>query len=141
MKMPPVMRYHGGKWRIADWVLSHFPPADAYDSYVESFSGAASVLMRKPRSQYEVYNDLDSDICNVFRVLRDPESADQLAQLLIMTPYARDEFYLTYDAPPLRTLWSEHGAPCSGLPPVLGQRRPRSAARVFADSRAVMGAA
>ncbi|WP_456267686.1 DNA adenine methylase [Kushneria sp. AK178] len=94
--LPPVMRYHGGKWRVADWVISHFPPATLYDTYVEAFSGSASVLMRKPRSQYEVYNDLDSEICNVFRVLRDPSQAERLTELLMMTPYSRDEFDLTY---------------------------------------------
>jgi len=34
--------------------------------------GRASVLIRKPRSHAEVYNDLDEDIVNVFRVLRGP---------------------------------------------------------------------
>ena len=28
----PIMRYHGGKWRIAEWVISHFPKADQYDT-------------------------------------------------------------------------------------------------------------
>ncbi|MGM8931416.1 DNA adenine methylase [Salinicola halophyticus] len=95
-QLPPVLRYHGGKWRIADWVVSHFPHAGEYDTYIEPFGGSASVLMRKPRSQFEVYNDLDSEIVNVFRVLRDPESAQRLFDLLMLTPYARDEFDLTY---------------------------------------------
>ncbi|MES3674629.1 DNA adenine methylase [Halomonas elongata] len=94
--MPPVLRYHGGKWRMAEWVLAHFPPASAYDTYVEPFGGSASVLMRKPASAYEVYNDLDGEVVNVFRVLRDSEQRDRLAELLILTPYARDEFELAY---------------------------------------------
>jgi len=90
----PVMRYHGGKWRIASWVISHFP---RHQVYVEPFGGAAGVLMQKPPVSAEVYNDLDGEIVNVFRVLRDPASADRLAELCRFTPYARTEFDLSQE--------------------------------------------
>lgn len=95
-KLPPVLRYHGGKWRMADWLLAHFPLATAYDTYIEPFGGSASVMMRKPRSQYEVYNDLDGEIVNVFRVLQDDAQRERLTELLRLTPYARSEFELSY---------------------------------------------
>lgn len=85
----PIMRYHGGKWRLADWIITQFP---AHKVYVEPFGGAASVLMRKPRSHGEVYNDLDGDMVNVMRVLKDPGMRDALAEALTFTPYARHEF-------------------------------------------------
>lgn len=90
----PVMRYHGGKWRNAPWVIQHFP---AHDTYVEPFGGAASVLLRKPRARSEVYNDLDGDVVNVFRVLRDPALALRLQRQLELTPFSREEFYLAYE--------------------------------------------
>lgn len=50
------------------------------------------MLLRKPRSAAEVYNDLDGEVVNVFRVLRDRESATRLAELVRLTPWARDEW-------------------------------------------------
>jgi DNA adenine methylase len=78
---------------LAPWIISHFPP---HRVYVEPFAGGASVLMRKPRSPAEVYNDLDEDVVNVFRVLRDPPAALRLAELLRLTPWSRVEFNESY---------------------------------------------
>jgi len=89
-----VLRYHGGKWRLAPWILAHFPP---HRVYVEPFGGAASVLMRKRRAYAEVYNDLDGEVVNVFRVLRDPEQAARLERAVRLTPFARAEFNLSYE--------------------------------------------
>jgi len=89
----PPLRYPGGKFRLAPWVISHFP---AHHTYVELFGGAASILLLKPRSGGEVYNDIESEVVNVFRVLRDPVQAKELARLLELTPYARDEYDLAY---------------------------------------------
>lgn len=89
----PVMRYHGGKFRLAPWVMSFFPE---HSVYVEPFGGAAGVMLQKPKSVAEVYNDLDTDVVNVFRVLQCPESSQRLAELLALTPYARPEFEVAY---------------------------------------------
>lgn len=62
--------------------------------YVEPFGGGGSVLLRKPRSYGEVYNDLDGEIVNVFRVAR--ERGPELVQALELTPFAREEFALSY---------------------------------------------
>lgn len=90
----PVIRYHGGKFRLASWILQHFPE---HRVYVEPFGGAAGVLMQKPRSFAEVYNDLDGDIVNLFQVLQNADQRDQLTELLVLTPYARSEFEQAFD--------------------------------------------
>lgn len=89
----PILRYHGGKWRLAKWIISHFAP---HRIYVEPFAGAASVLLQKHRSYSEVYNDLDGQIVNLFRVLRSPSQARELVRLVKLTPYARSEFETSY---------------------------------------------
>lgn len=85
----PLMRYHGGKWRLAPWIISTLPP---HRVYVESFGGAASVLLRKSRSYAEIYNDLDGCIVNLFRVVR--ERGSELVRALRHTPFARAEYRL-----------------------------------------------
>lgn len=90
----PVMRYHGGKWRLAPSILPYFPQ---HRIYVEPFGGAASVLIRKPRAYCEIYNDLDGEIVALFRVLRDRRKARELARLCRRTPYSREEFDLSYE--------------------------------------------
>ncbi len=89
----PLVRYHGGKWRVAPWIISHFP---RHRVYVEPFGGGASVLLRKERVHAEVINDLDDEIVNMYRVLRDPKRAQQLIDALRLTPFARTEFKSTY---------------------------------------------
>lgn len=90
----PALRYHGGKFRLAPWVMQFFPP---HGCYVEPFGGAAGVLLRKSRVYAEVYNDLDADIVNFFRVLRDPLLRADLIEACRLTPYARDEFDGSYE--------------------------------------------
>jgi DNA adenine methylase len=96
MTTRPVLRYHGGKWMLAPWIIQHFP---AHRIYTEPFGGAASVLIRKARaSLVEIYNDLDGEIVSMFKVLRDPDLSAQLAAALRLTPFAREEFVGSYAA-------------------------------------------
>lgn len=84
----PLLRYPGSKYRIAQWIISHFPK---HKIYVEPFGGSGAVLFQKPVSKVEVYNDLDKEIVNVFRVLRDESKAEQLIKQIFLTPYSRTE--------------------------------------------------
>ena len=88
----PVLRWHGGKWLLAEWVISHF---GQHRVYIEPFGGAASVMLRKPRSYAEVYNDLDGEVVNLFRVIR--SRGHELKELLRATPFSREEFTLSYE--------------------------------------------
>jgi DNA adenine methylase len=84
-----AIRYLGGKWVLAPWIISHMPE---HTTYVEPFGGGGSVLLRKHPSRLEVYNDLDAEIYGFFRVLQDPEQCRQLLRLLRRTPFSRQQF-------------------------------------------------
>ena len=91
----PAVRYFGGKWRSAPWIISHFPP---HTTYVEPFGGAMSVLIQKPRSFLEVYNDLNKRTVNFFRILREQPAA--LVRVLHLTPYSRYEYQQAMEQSP-----------------------------------------
>lgn len=90
----PMLRWHGGKWRMAAWIMQHMPK---HRVYVEPFAGAASVLLQKPRVHAEYLNDLDGDLVNLFQVLRDDLQSRRLIHLLTLTPFARAEFTDSYN--------------------------------------------
>lgn len=90
--MRSVVKYHGGKGKMAKWIVSLMPP---HKVYVEPFGGGASVLLAKPIAKTEIYNDLDGDIYNLFRVIR--EQPGELAAMVSMTVFSRDEMNLAYE--------------------------------------------
>lgn len=82
-----VLKYYGSKFRLANWIISFFPE---HRHYVEPFGGGAAVLLVKEPSKLETYNDLNSEIVNFFRVLR--EQPAELVRQIRLTPWARAEF-------------------------------------------------
>ncbi len=88
----PALRYYGGKFRLAPWIIAQFPP---HTTYVEPFGGAGGVLLRKPPSYNEIYNDVDGEVVNFFRMLR--ERPDELIRAIDLTPYARSEQLLAFE--------------------------------------------
>ena len=87
-----VANYPGAKARLAPWIIDHLPD---HNTYVEVFGGTAGVLVHKPESINEVYNDGDDDLVNFFRVLRD--RSEELLAWLRRTPYSRSVFEDTLD--------------------------------------------
>jgi DNA adenine methylase len=91
MKIAPVLRYPGAKWRLADWIISYLPP---HTHYLEPYFGSGAVFFNKPPSKVETVNDIDGQVVNLFRVLR--EQPDELARLIEFTPWSRQEYYESY---------------------------------------------
>lgn len=90
-EIKPVLRYPGAKWMLADWIIDHMP---AHESYIEPFFGSGAVFFNKPPAKVETINDIDARAVNLFRVVRD--RSEELCALIDMTPWARDEFEISY---------------------------------------------
>ena len=77
---------------MANEIIRHFPQ---HVNYLEPCGGGAGVLLRKPRAKLETYNDLDNDVVNFFRVLRD--HLEELIRKIRLTPWARAEYEQNID--------------------------------------------
>lgn len=91
----PVLKYPGSKWRIAHWIVSHMPP---HEVYVEPFFGSGAVFFRKAPAKLETINDVNGHVVNLFRVVR--ERPEDLAAAVETTPWAREEYDLSYGRDP-----------------------------------------
>lgn len=83
----PILKYPGGKWRLASWIISFFPK---HRHYVEPYCGSAACFFSKEPSEHEVLNDKNGSITNLFRVIR--EHGTELAQAIEMTPWSEEEY-------------------------------------------------
>lgn len=141
--MKPALKWYGGKNKIARWVISHFPP---HTCYTEAYGGAASVLLQKKQVTHEVYNDLDGEVVNFFRVLR--TCPDDLVKSIALTPWSREEHkqsweYCDDDIERARRFyircWQSYGAgtlktpTAAGWQTQRGQRRGTTAIEAWRD--------
>jgi DNA adenine methylase len=86
--------WYGGKYSHLGWLLPLLPETQ---HYCEPFGGSAAVLINRAPSPVETYNDLDSEVVNFFRVLRDQKEA--LIEQIGLTPFSREEFEQAIDEP------------------------------------------
>lgn len=95
---PPIIRpkgkrnliafgWYGGKFSHLSWLLPLLPPCT---HYCEPFGGSAAVLLNREPAAVETYNDIDGEVCNFFRVLRDHK--EKLTEAIGLTPFSREEF-------------------------------------------------
>ncbi len=84
--------WYGGKFSHLDWLLPKC------HHYCEPFAGSAAVLLNREPSPVETYNDLDGEVCNFFRVLR--EEKERLTEVIGLTPFSREEFAIACELDP-----------------------------------------
>lgn len=118
--MERVLKYPGSKWRIADQLVMLIPD---HHTYCEPYFGSGAVFFRKPPSDIELINDLDDNVPNLFRCIRD--DAERLAAIVTATPYSRYEYERAFSAENetdpykkaadfLVTCWQGHGFRTNG---------------------------
>lgn len=86
--------WYGGKYSHLDWLLPLLPKTK---HYCEPFAGSAAVLINREPSPVETYNDIDGEVANFFRVLRDHK--DELIEAIGLTPFSREEFKIAIEQP------------------------------------------
>lgn len=89
--MKAVLKYPGAKNRLSKWINSYIPE---HKVYVELFFGSGGVFFNKPRCHIETINDLNDEVVNFFKVLR--EQPEELAELIYYTPFSRTEYDSAY---------------------------------------------
>jgi DNA adenine methylase len=85
--------YFGGKNAFLDNIYENFP--EQHYHFIDVFAVSFSVSLNKPFSKIDTVNDINSDIINFFRVLRD--RPEELITLLRLTPVSRQEYDESWD--------------------------------------------
>jgi DNA adenine methylase len=85
--------WYGGKFSHLEWLLPLLPKSH---HYCEPFAGSAAVLLNREASPVETYNDMDGEVANFFRVLRD--DSESLQRAIALTPFSREEFHLAVES-------------------------------------------
>jgi DNA adenine methylase len=83
-----VFGWYGGKFSHLDWLLPQLPKCH---HYCEPFAGSGAVLLNRDPAPVETYNDIDGDVVNFFRILR--ERPEELQRAIALTPFSREEFH------------------------------------------------
>ena len=80
-----VLSRCGNKRRLAQDLIELFPK---HNLYIEPFFGAGGMFFNKPKAKYNIMNDIDSDVYNLYNVIKNKKN--ELKRELKLTPYHLD---------------------------------------------------
>ncbi len=89
--------WYGGKFSHLSFILPNLPTDEGH--FCDVYGGSAAVIINRNPAPVETYNDLDSELVNFFRVLRDPQISDDLVKAIGLTPFSREELVLACEPP------------------------------------------
>ena len=84
---PIVIPYYGGKYELSRQLVNYIPP---HERYFEMFAGGLSMFFRKHKAKWNVLNDKDNDIINLYVCVI--EELDRLSEILYWLPKSRTLF-------------------------------------------------
>ena len=84
---PIVLPYYGGKYELSRELVGFIPP---HIRYFEVFAGGLSMFFRKSKAQWNVLNDKDNDIVNLYLCVI--EKMKELIEILSWIPKSREMF-------------------------------------------------
>ena len=94
VSMSTVLKYPGSKWSTAKWIIDNFPAGYEKMTYCEPYFGSGAVFFNKNRSTVETIGDIDSNVTNLFEIIR--TRPKELARLIEYTPWSRGEYKKSY---------------------------------------------
>ena len=94
VRVPPPLKWHGGKWYLAPKIVALMPP---HIHYVEAYAGDLSVLLAKdPDGISEVINDINGHLSNFWRVLQDEQTFARFQRILEAVPFSEVEWRIPF---------------------------------------------
>ena len=84
---PIVIPYYGGKYELSRQLVNYIPP---HETYIEMLAGGLSMFFRKLKAKWNVLNDKDNDIINLYVCVI--EELDRLSEILYWLPKSRTLF-------------------------------------------------
>jgi DNA adenine methylase len=84
---PIVIPYYGGKYELSKILVPLIPH---HERYIEVFAGGLSMFFRKTKARWNVLNDIDSNIVNLYMCVI--EKHDELVERLFWLPKSRELF-------------------------------------------------
>jgi|TARA_R100000750_G_scaffold31231_1_gene19982 DNA adenine methylase len=88
LKCPVVMPYYGGKFELSRRLVPMLAP---HNRYIEVFAGGLSMMFRKPKAKWNVVNDIDNDIVNLYICV--VEEFEKLCEYIYWYPRSRQLYY------------------------------------------------
>lgn len=85
--MERLLNWPGSKWSLVEKIIEMLP---GHNIYLEPFFGSGAVFFNKDKCNTEIINDLDGQVVNLFKVIRN--NPEELATSLRFTPYSREEY-------------------------------------------------
>lgn len=88
-EMARILPYPGAKWKLAAWIVSHFPE---HKTYLEPYAGSAAVFFSKVPAPHEILGDMNGDLINLFQVVQ--EQGQDLARRIALTGWIEEEYQM-----------------------------------------------